>query len=83
MYTQGQKITWCKRLGVTFKEDLSLGLRSVADLVHQKFPLRYQGPLNFSYTTYIYCMRLQMSIFLHLYWEAATESTSHLCILST
>lgn len=64
----------CKRLGVTVKEDLSLGPSSVADLMNQKFPLCYHGPLYFFYATYVYCMRLQIFVLLHLYWEAATES---------
>lgn len=40
----GQETTWCKKTGITFKEDLSLGPSSAIVLMNRKFPLCYPSP---------------------------------------
>lgn len=64
----GQEITWCKRTGITFKEDLSLGPSSATVLMNRKkVPSVLSQPLCFSYITYTYHKSLQIPIFLDLY----------------
>lgn len=60
MYTQSQKIMWYKSTGITFREDLSLGVQLCHLLNQSPLPLHYYSSLCFSYITYHYHMRFQI-----------------------